>query len=746
MLENGTIIANRYEIIGKIGTGGTADVYKAKCHKLNRFVAIKVLKREFSEDRNFISKFRIEAQSAAGMAHANIVNVYDVGDENGIYYIVMELVEGITLKKYIEKKGALEYKEAVSIAIQIAQGIEAAHKHNIIHRDIKPQNIIISREGKVKVTDFGIAKVTNTDTVNSVAMGSVHYISPEQARGGFSDVTSDIYSFGITLYEMCTGRVPFDGESTVAVALMHIQNELPLPTLFNPTIPVSVEKIILKCAQKRVDQRYQSASDVIVDLKRALITPNEDFVTINNGLEGSPTVLFTQEEMDQINSTRRQDSYSSNPMNLNYTDSGNDGTGNSLDLMDVFQEERYEEHHTLEDEEEEEEDYPEYLGNRKVKDDNNIDRLMVWFGAGVAVIIVIVTIVVVMQMFNKVGNMNKPSTNPSTEATAPIVETVAQNQGVPVPDLRGMTQEDAQKALNALGLGFGTPIMEPSDLIQKGYVIAQNVEPNTHVAEHTKITVTVSSGPKTFAMIDVLNKKEEEAKSQLEELKLVVEVEYDYSEQYPQGFVMATNPIAGLAVKAGDKVTIKISRGSQQNVCIVPNILDMDESEARKALDDAGLVAQLAGTAASTTIEVGRVTAQSYPYGTRLARGSVVEYYISSGNSNKPYKGTFVLDKQMLLAKEAPEGFTEETGIREVQIVLRQSKDGKDENKEILEFTDVKTLADSYEINFAGLINGVPTGTLDIYIRYTWKDASGEEKKETQDVQSVIVNLAEVDN
>ena len=243
MLRKGMFISDRYEIIDKVGSGGMSDVYKAKCHKLNRYVAIKVLKPEFSEDKNFVSKFRVEAQSAAGLSHPNIVNVFDVGEDNGIYYIVMELIEGITLKKYIERKGKLPVKVAVSILIQVAQGIEAAHNNHIIHRDIKPQNIIISKEGKVKVTDFGIARAASTNTISSNAMGSVHYISPEQAKGGFIDEKSDIYSLGITLYEMVTGRLPFEGDSTVSIALQHVQNELP-----------------------------------IADLKKSLLSPDEDFV------------------------------------------------------------------------------------------------------------------------------------------------------------------------------------------------------------------------------------------------------------------------------------------------------------------------------------------------------------------------------------------------------------------------------------------------------------------------------------
>ena len=254
MLREGMFLADRYEIIEQIGTGGMADVYKAKCHKLNRYVAIKVMKSEFSQDKTFVSKFWAEAQSAAGLTNPNVVNVYDVGVENGIYYIVMELVEGVTLKKYIEKRGKLPYKEAVSIAIQVANGMDAAHKHNIVHRDIKPQNIIISKEGKVKVTDFGIAKVASTATINtSASMGSVHYISPEQARGGYSDERSDIYSLGITLFEMLTGTVPFDGDTAVSVAVQHIQDTIPAPSQLVEGIPVSVDKIVLKCTQKKTD-------------------------------------------------------------------------------------------------------------------------------------------------------------------------------------------------------------------------------------------------------------------------------------------------------------------------------------------------------------------------------------------------------------------------------------------------------------------------------------------------------------
>ena len=310
MLRKGMFISDRYEIIDKVGSGGMSDVYKAKCHKLNRYVAIKVLKPEFSEDKNFVSKFKVEAQSAAGLAHPNIVSVFDVGEDNGLHYIVMELVEGITLKKYIEKKGRLSVKEAVSIAIQVAQGIEAAHNNHIIHRDIKPQNIIISREGKVKVTDFGIARAASANTINSNAMGSVHYISPEQARGGFIDEKSDIYSLGITLYEMITGSGPFEGDTTVTIALHHIQGEIPPAKNIVEDLPISVEKIIEKCTQKKPDRRYLKVSSLIADLKKSLITPDEDFVQMVPEQNNQSTVIISDDDVALI---RRETGMSTEP-------------------------------------------------------------------------------------------------------------------------------------------------------------------------------------------------------------------------------------------------------------------------------------------------------------------------------------------------------------------------------------------------------------------------------------------------
>lgn len=301
-LRTGMYLQDRYEILEQVGAGGMSVVYKAKCHKLNRLVAIKILKEEFSSDSNFVGKFKMEAQAAARLSHPNIVNVYDVIDEGDLHYIVMELIDGVTLKTYIARKGKLEIKESIGIAIQVAQGIGAAHEQHIIHRDIKPQNMIISRDGKVKVADFGIARGVSTQTMTSAAMGSVHYISPEQARGSYSDARSDIYSLGITMYEMVTGRLPYEGDNTVAIALSHLEDAMVPPAVYNPEIPVSLERIILKCTAKKPENRYGSANELIADLRKALVQPDGEFVQDLNGqraLKGQ-TIQISNKDLARI--------------------------------------------------------------------------------------------------------------------------------------------------------------------------------------------------------------------------------------------------------------------------------------------------------------------------------------------------------------------------------------------------------------------------------------------------------------
>ena len=277
----GKLLGGRYEIIEKIGTGGMATVYKAKCLVLKRFVAVKVLRDEFTTDEEFIKRFNVEAQAVASLTHPNIVSVYDVGHEGNLYYIVMELVKGKTLKEIIVEDGALGWKWSVKIAMQIASALETAHRNNIVHRDIKPHNIIITEDGVAKVTDFGIAKAVSNSTITAfgTTIGSVHYFSPEHARGGFTDARSDLYSLGVVMYEMVTGRVPFDSDTPVSVALKHMQEEPIEPIKIKSELPQSVNDIIMKAMRKDANERYQSATEMIKDLELALKHPEEQFVS-----------------------------------------------------------------------------------------------------------------------------------------------------------------------------------------------------------------------------------------------------------------------------------------------------------------------------------------------------------------------------------------------------------------------------------------------------------------------------------
>ena len=287
----GRLLGNRYEIIEQIGNGGMATVYKAKCHVLNRYVAVKILKEEYTTDDEFVKRFNTEAQSAASLTHPNIVSVYDVGSEGDLHYIVMELVKGKTLKEIINEDGALSWKWSVNVAIQIASALETAHKNNIIHRDIKPHNIIITEDGIAKVTDFGIAKAVSNSTITAFGstMGSVHYFSPEHARGVFTDAKSDLYSLGVVLYEMVTGRLPFNADTAVSVALKHMQESPKEPMEINPSVPKSVNDIIMKAMQKDISLRYQTATEMLRDLSRAIKNPNGDFVVMERQVTDSPT-------------------------------------------------------------------------------------------------------------------------------------------------------------------------------------------------------------------------------------------------------------------------------------------------------------------------------------------------------------------------------------------------------------------------------------------------------------------------
>ena len=604
MLRKGMFLADRYEIIEQIGTGGMSDVYKAKCHKLNRFVAIKVMKSEFSEDKTFVSKFRAEAQSVAGFTHPNIVNVYDVGDENGIYYIVMELVEGITLKKYIEKRGRIPFKEAVSIAIQVANGLDAAHKHNIVHRDIKPQNIIISKEGKVKVTDFGIAKVASSSTINSSStMGSVHYISPEQARGGYSDARSDLYSLGITIFEMITGTVPFDGDSTVAVAVQHIQDEIPAPSTVTDDIPLSIDRIVLKLTQKKPDRRYQTAAELITDLKKSLVMPDTDFVVMAPlyGASGSASQVM--------------------PSNNNPVKDEDDNLSDD-DFLDDSEDE--------EDDEQSKNELEDDSDDSDIDDENNdkLDLIMKIIGIGIAVIILIVTIFIIVKLVgstksNKNNNESKQTTESSIEQTSTSAD---DKNKVTVPKVEGMTKDDAIKALNEVGLGYRA-VVQNSDRVSEGTVISQGTAAGKKVAKNTQIIITISGGKevKNITVPSVTGKTESEARTALEADGFVVDVDYQYSSTVENGKVIKASPSGSVA--QGSTITITVSRGKEIKNVTMANLIGKTESEAKQWIDSNGLKYSVKYTTTSGTY--GNVVSCDYSEGTSVPEGTTVTITVS---------------------------------------------------------------------------------------------------------------------
>ena len=695
MIKTGTILGDRYEILEKIGTGGMAEVFKGKDHKLNRYVAVKVLKEEFRDNDGFVKKFKEEAQAAAGLAHPNIVNVYDVGDENGIYYIVMELVEGITLKNYIERKGRLTIKEATSIAIQVSAGLEVAHNNHIVHRDIKPQNIIISREGKVKVTDFGIAKATTSQTTTSSAMGSVHYASPEQARGGYVDHRSDIYSLGIVMYEMVTGRVPFDGETAVTVAVKHLQEQMVPPSEYCPEIPYSLEQIIKKCTEKSPDRRYQDIGDLMADLKQSLVDPDGDFVQMVDLDEQAKTVIMTKGTTSKVKESRR--------VNLSKDEDAD------------------------EDDEEEDED------NEDDEDDEElsptVERAMTIAGVVLAVIIVIIMLL----LFSKVLGIGKKSNTDtsdsqqteqsadeeddsssstsqgntvkmpsllgktyaeartvleelglqiergeseksnqysagqiiaqseesgnsvkvgttvtvtlaaavstsssdgtgSTGSTTSGTTTTTTNSKVTVPSVVGKDENAAKSAITAAGLTVGTVSEASSDTVESGLVISQSPSANSETESNGKVSIVLSSGPNKKKVTDVIGHESSRAQSELAGDGFKVEVKETYSNDMRAGLVVSTSPDRGTYVQPGSTVTITVSKGREQ--VTIPSVsVGMTYEEAVEALNDAGFKGTVKeATEYSASVGSGFVTRYS-PSKTVDPDGTVT-IYVSLGTQS----------------------------------------------------------------------------------------------------------------
>ena len=599
MLELGTMLSGRYEVLKRVGSGGMADVYMAKDHKLNRNVAVKVLKSEYVEDEKFLKKFETEAQAVARLSHPNIVNIYDVGMEDGINYIVMELAEGITLKEYIRKKGYLSPKETVEISTQIASAISHAHKNHIIHRDIKPQNILVSDTGIIKVTDFGIAKATSSNTVTSTAtaMGSVHYISPEQAKGRFCDEKSDIYSLGITMYEMVTGHVPFDHENGVTIALMHLQNEITPPSQIRDGIPDSLEKIILKCTMKKPEERYQTADDLIADLRLVFEDTAGGYVGVVPAIDDSPTIMIDQNELTQRINTPKKD-------------------------QKIQQEEplKDEEQNAYLDEDDEEESGM----------NSKIEKLVIVLAAVVGAIILISIIVFVVKS-SGVFKSGKSTTTTSIGTTAESNDT--ESKKYTVDNYIGMSLSAAREKIDGK---FKIKVEEEySADYAKGLVIRQDPESDTELEEGKTLTLVVSKGTRTedkVSVPQVVGKRESSAKSELEAAGLKVSVKTKYSTDVAKGKVISQSPGSGNQVTKNSTVVITVSQGEKPETMVrVPNLRYSTESEARSELKNSNLVLGSVLTEYSDSVEKGLVIRQTVSSGSKVKEGTAVGIYVSLG-------------------------------------------------------------------------------------------------------------------
>lgn len=649
MLIPGSYLINRYEIIMKIGSGGMADVYKAKDHVLNRLVAIKVLKQEYSTDATFVKKFRVEAQSAAGLSHPNIVNVYDVGEDDGVYFIVMELVQGITLKNYIDMKGKLDIREALNISVQIASGLSAAHENRIIHRDIKPQNIIMSRDGKVKVTDFGIAKVADSTTVTTTAAGTVHYISPEQARGGYSDERSDIYSLGITMYEMVTGRVPFEGETNVAVALMHIQSEITPPRQLEPSIPVSFEKIILKCTQKKPERRYASARELIADLRKVLTHPDGEYVVIPGAIPQGRTIVMNDNDIDSLKAASLRKNFGTKPEET-YVEEPEEGE-EEKPVQKPVQKKRPVKKKDIE------EDNDDFDKDEEDDDDEEVNpalsKVMMALGIGGFIILAVIIFFIIGHAAgffggsgSLFGHKNKDTSTESisTESVSDTSsDTSTAGERVTVPDLSKKTEDEAKAALKKLRLGVNVQT-GTSDDVPEGQVYDQSPAAGTKVDVHTQVTINISSGKEKFSLDDVTGMQYQQAQAQLENDGLVVSLEFDYSDSVGSDKVISTSPKAGSQVAKGDTITITASKGKETKTTIVPNLLGQNIDDAIQMIKDAGLTYNGKSSDYSDSYSENQVMNQSISAEKTVEEGTTISLTVSLGSRVTSYSASIPIE------------------------------------------------------------------------------------------------------
>ena len=578
----GRMLDNRYEILERIGTGGMAVVYKAKCHRLNRLVAVKILKSDLAQDEDFRRRFNAESQAVAQLSHPNIVSVYDVSRGGDIEYIVMELIDGITLKQYMEKRGQLNWRESLHFITQIMRGLSHAHSRGIVHRDIKPQNVMVLRDGSVKVADFGIACLENAaQTLTQEALGSVHYISPEQARGDRIDARSDIYSAGVVLYEMLTGRLPFEGDSAVSVAIQHLSSVPLAPREINPDIPEQLELICMKAMAPDLDKRYPSADAMIADLEAFRKNPgvNLDFELSDLRTEESdePTQKLRTPVPPQSHRPGRESSY---------------------ERSRRYEDDRYDER-------------PSRLSGGK-------KAALIGGGA-------VVVVVVLFFLFRAIFASMVPA----------AADTYA------VPRLIGMTEEQANQQASVVDGTFQVVVAgtEASDAAV-GEIVRQDPEPETEKKGELPITINVwiSAGEDVGTMPDLTTNPVtyEQALTILqdlvEEYELNIqpyeETQKEYNDELAADVIISTTPAAEAELHKGDTITFVLSRGPQ-TVPLIP-LEGLELSQAQKQLDAMGLVAEV-HEEASDTVQEGYIIRQNPEATTEVPAGSTVELWVSTG-------------------------------------------------------------------------------------------------------------------
>ena len=658
----GKILGGRYEIIEKIGEGGMAEVYKAKCHLLNRYVAVKILKPEYAKDETFVKRFRREAQSAAALTHANIVSVYDVGAEGDINYIVMELLESKTLKDYIEEHGAMPSDLVLKISAQIASALETAHKAHIFHRDIKPQNIVLNKNMVAKVTDFGIAKITNvpsaTITSFGSTMGSVHYFSPEHAKGGYTDEKSDIYSLGVVMYEMATGKLPFDADSPVSVALKQIQED-PIPPIdVNPNVSPALNQIILKALQKSTALRYQNATEVISDISQALLRPNSLILRPASSVEAGATqvipILGNNEVPEAVPNLRTREPRRANVI------STREAMKEELPIEDSKSDEEISE-------------------EPKKKDPKKSKKKKIIIISVIAAVVVIGAIVGIL-----VYNNSKKQAE--------------ENKEIEVPNLVGRVYDEVVEEYSKQGIEIIKDKVEYSSEQPEGSVISQTPEKGTKTKDK-KIKVVVSKGQKMVEVPDVTGKDIKVATYELEDtLGFKIEREDVVSEKVASGIIISQDAKKGETLPYGSTIKLQVSKGDGKETVVVPNVLGKTESDAKSALEAIGLTVSVKYSEDKTKSN-GVVIAQSYPQNQTLKQGTLVEITVNKILLTK----TVTLDLLELQGGTASSADT-------INVKVTASIDGGAYNTVYNQSVDPSTKTVSVEIN------GYSNATLKVYL------------------------------